>query len=189
VTAVQVGQYQDERYQEAIRMYGAALDRLTRAYEIHQEDRHDLLQEIHLALWRSFQRFDERCSLRTWVYRVAHNAAATHILRSRRRTSKTMVSLEEIEARGGIADKSDQGELELERSQLVEQLYALVQRLNPLDRQIILLYLEGMDAASIGDVAGISAGYAATKIHRIKAILADRFRADRFRNGGNHEQR
>jgi DNA-directed RNA polymerase specialized sigma24 family protein len=34
------------------------------------------LQEIRIALWRSFANFDGRCSLRTWVYRVAHNTAA-----------------------------------------------------------------------------------------------------------------
>jgi len=38
-----------------------------------------------------------------------------------------------------------------------------------------LLYLEGMDAASIGEVMGVSAGSVATKIHRIKNILARRF--------------
>jgi RNA polymerase sigma-70 factor (ECF subfamily) len=75
---------QDERYREAATAYGAALDRLTRAYEAGQEKRRDLLQEVHLALWRSFQGFDNRGSLRTWVYRVAHNAAATYVLRQRR---------------------------------------------------------------------------------------------------------
>jgi len=39
----------------------------------------------------------------------------------------------------------------------------------------MLLYLEGVDAASIGEVTGLSAGNVATKIHRIKAVLARRF--------------
>jgi RNA polymerase sigma-70 factor (ECF subfamily) len=34
-----------------------------------------------------------------------------------------------------------------------------------------------MDAAGIGDVAGISAGNVATKIHRIKNLLARQFNA------------
>jgi RNA polymerase sigma-70 factor (ECF subfamily) len=71
----------------------------------------------------------------------------------------------------------------LDRSLLLERLFALIQRLNPLDRQVILLYLEGMDAAFIAEVTGISSGYVATKIHRVKAILAER-----FRNGGSHGQ-
>jgi RNA polymerase sigma-70 factor (ECF subfamily) len=171
----------DDLYQEAISAHGPALSRLARAYEADAEDRRDLLQEIHLALWRSFAGFDERCSLRTWVYRLVHNAAASHILRSRRARSKTLVSLEEIEEQGGIAAKNDTGET-IERSQILERLFALIQRLNPLDRQVILLYLEGMDAAFIAEVTGISSGYVATKIHRGKAILVER-----FRNGGNHD--
>jgi RNA polymerase sigma-70 factor (ECF subfamily) len=172
----------DDLYQDAVLAHGPALDRLARAYEANSEDRRDLLQEIHLALWRSFAGFDARCSLRTWVYRVAHNTAASHILRSRRAKSNTLVSLEEIEEQGGIAAKDDANRL-LDRSLLLEQLFALIQRLNPLDRQVILLYLEGMDAAFIAEVTGISSGYVATKIHRVKAILAAR-----FRNGGTHGQ-
>lgn len=72
----------------------------------------------------------------------------------------------------------------VESQMLLVRLYRLIQRLNPADRQIITLYLEGLDAASIGEVTGISAGYAATKIHRIKRILADR-----FSNGGEHDNR
>lgn len=45
---------QDGLYQEAAETYGAALDRLARAYEADAEIRRDLLQEIHIALWRSF---------------------------------------------------------------------------------------------------------------------------------------
>jgi RNA polymerase sigma-70 factor (ECF subfamily) len=172
----------DDLYNEAVAAHGPALSRLARGYEFDPEDCRDLLQEIHLAMWRSFAGFDGRCSLRTWVYRVAHNTAASHILRSRRMKSKTMISLEELEEQGGIAAKDDTSH-SIEQSEVLERLFALIQCLNPLDRQVILLYLEGMDAASIGEVTGISSGYAATKIHRVKAILAER-----FRKGGNHDK-
>jgi RNA polymerase sigma-70 factor, ECF subfamily len=75
---------QDQLYQDAAAIYGAALERLARAYEADPEMRRDLVQDIHIALWRSLEGFDGRCSLRTWVYRVAHNVGASHILRQRR---------------------------------------------------------------------------------------------------------
>ena len=75
----------DQRYQDAITEFGGALERLARAYEPDLDRRGDLLQEIHLALWQSFGRFDGRCSMRTWVYRVAHNTATSRVLRPRRR--------------------------------------------------------------------------------------------------------
>ena len=66
-----------EMFEDAVLAHGPALGRLALAYEMNPEDRRDLLQEIHLALWRSFATFDDRCSLRTWVYRVAHNVATS----------------------------------------------------------------------------------------------------------------
>jgi RNA polymerase sigma-70 factor (ECF subfamily) len=177
---------QDDLYGDAIGAYGAALNRLARAWEADPDARLDLLQEMHLSLWRSFATFDGRCSLRTWIYRVAHNAAASHVMRSRKGKSMTLVSLEEIEESpemGRLAAKSDSTQ-SIEQTQILDRLYAMIYQLNPLDRQVILLYLEGADGASIGEVTGLSSSYVATKIHRIKAILAER-----FHNGGSHGQR
>ena len=164
---------QDGLYSEVASDYGAALDRLARAYEADPEERRDLVQEIHLALWRSFAGFDGRCSLRTWIYRVAHNTATSHVIRRRKKNSP-LVTLEEIEA---MPEEPAQ-----DRQVNVERLLAMIQRLKPLDRQMTLLYLEGMDAASIGEIIGASAGNVATKIHRIKNVLARRFQ-EGGRNG------
>ncbi len=88
---------QDALYEQAADTYGSALDRLARAYELDPEARRDLLQEIHLQLWRSFAQFDQRCSLRTWVYRIAHNVATGHVIRQSRLRNRR-VSVENIEA-------------------------------------------------------------------------------------------
>ena len=162
---------QDDLYREAADTYGAALERLSRAYEADAEVRRDLLQDIHIALWRSFQGFDGRCSLRTWVYRVAHNTAVSHVLRQRRNSLQPLVGLEELE---NLPDLRE-GDLTADRRYALERLLELVQSLKPLDRQVILSYLEGLDAASIGEITGISPGNVATKIHRIKNVLARRF--------------
>ena len=128
------------------------------------------MQDIHLALWQSLARFDRRCSLRTWVYRVAHNVATSQVLRRKGR-APTLVSLEEL------AEPSRESEAfaAVDRQQTLDRLLALVQQLRPLDRQIILLYLEDLDAAAIGEITALSAGNVATKIHRIKSILKRRF--------------
>jgi RNA polymerase sigma-70 factor (ECF subfamily) len=162
----------DAAYEQAAAIYGAALERLARAYEADPDRRRDLLQEIHFALWRSLARFDGRCSLRTWVYRVAHNIATSQVLR-RRASAPALVGLDEIDAMPDDTD-ADAGAA-LDQRRVMERLLHLIHRLPPLDRQIILLYLEGMDAASISEVTAVSARNVATKIHRIKAILGRRF--------------
>ncbi len=159
---------QDRQYLEATEIYGAALARLAGAYEADPEKRRDLLQEIHFQLWRSFQRFDSRCSLRTWVYRVAHHVAASHVLRERRLFAR-LVNLEDLEA------LPDPGRSTTDRQLDLERLASLIQRLKPLDRQVIVLYLEDLDAASIAEVTGLSPATVAMRIHRIKNVLARRF--------------
>jgi RNA polymerase sigma factor (sigma-70 family) len=99
----------------------------------------DLLQEIHIALWRSLAAFGERCSLRTWVYRVAHNVAATHVLRNRRRQAHRLTTLDEIDPAGVTPDV----DAELDAGRALQKINALIQALKPLDRQVIILHLEG----------------------------------------------
>ena len=148
-------------YEEAAERYGSALERLARAYEADAEARRDLLQDIHLQLWRSFEKFDERCSLRTWVYRVAHNVATGHVVRQRK-IRERLVSIEEFEnLPGEVAGRAED----------LDCLFQLIQRLKPLDRQIIVCYLEGMDAAATGEITGLSPANVAMKIHRIKKVL------------------
>jgi RNA polymerase sigma-70 factor (ECF subfamily) len=76
---------QEALFEKIAAEFAAPLARLARAHEADLHLQQDLLQEIHVALWRSLAAFGGRCSLRTWVYRVAHNVAATHVLRNRRR--------------------------------------------------------------------------------------------------------
>jgi RNA polymerase sigma-70 factor, ECF subfamily len=172
----QEGSRQDALYNEFGTALAGAVERLARGYEANDARRQDLVQEIHVALWRSFANFDGRCSLRTWVYRVAHNVAVSHVLRDRRGGVKELVGLEEI---GNLADPVRMDQL-VEQRQALDRLLELVRSLNPTDRQVILLYLEGEDAVGIGEVTGLSAPNVATKIHRIKKVLTSRFQ------GGSH---
>ena len=150
--------------------FGSSLERLARAYEADPDKRRDLTQDIHFQLWRSFQRYDGRCSLRTWIYRVAHHVAASHVIRERRIFS-TLVSLEELEM---LPDKAEDSS-DADRRVNLDRLAALIQRLKPLDRQVIVSYLEDMDAASIGEITGLSPANVAMRIHRIKNVLGKWF--------------
>ena len=160
---------QDDLYEEAILEFGASLERLARAYEANIEDRRDLLQEIHIAIWRSFDLFDSRCSMRTWVYRVAHNVAVSRVMR-KRRFLFDLVTLEDLDALPHPA-----AEHSTDQRTTLDRIWGLIQQLKPLDRQVIVSYLEEMDAASIGEVTGLSPQNVATRVHRIKNLLAKQY--------------
>ena len=77
-----------------------------------------------------------------------------------------------------LPDRGDVEEAASEK-QMLEKLTSLIRTLGQPDRQIILLYLEDMDAAAIAEITGLKPGAIATKIHRIKALLARRFKDGR----------
>jgi RNA polymerase sigma-70 factor (ECF subfamily) len=170
-SAPDAGTRQDRLYVDAAAAFGAPLARLARGYEPDPDRCRDLLQEFHLALWRSLASFDERCSLRTWVFRVAHNVAMSQVVRRRGR-AVTTVPLDAVDLVADVAVDRDEV---LDRKRALDRLTTLIQRLETFDRQVILLYLEGLDAASIAEITGTTAGNVATKVHRIKRILAARF--------------
>ena len=160
---------QDELYLRAMAEFGPALERLARAYESDPDQRRDLLQDIHFAVWQSFASFAGQCSLRTWVYRVSHNTAISTRLRRRK---MHLVSLEDL----AEAPAPDDPENAAGNARALARLEILIRRLAPPDDQVMLLYLEDIDAASIGDITGLSARAVATRIHRIKTLLSRQFR-------------
>ncbi|MCV2359921.1 sigma-70 family RNA polymerase sigma factor [Paucibacter sp. TC2R-5] len=169
---------QEQRFREAIALHGAELARFMAGYERDEAKRRELLQELQLALWQSLAGFKGDCSLRTWVYRVAHNVGASHVQRSLRLREGKGLDLEELEA-SESASLSDQGAAmqQTERAIDLARIMGWIHRLKMPDRELMLLYLEGLDAAAIGEVTALSARNVATKIHRIKALLAAKHRA------------
>ena len=120
---------QEEIYTRVATEFGPSLARLAAAYEADRTHQEDLLQDIHMALWRSFATFENRCSLRTWVYRVAHNTAATYVRRQRRSGLSESVSLEELD---DLPHEFD-GEQQLDESIVLTRVRALVQQLKAID--------------------------------------------------------
>jgi RNA polymerase sigma-70 factor (ECF subfamily) len=164
-----VSQGQEDLYEQAAAEFGDAMDRLVWAYEIDPDRRRDLLQEIHLALWRSFEKFEARCSMRTWVYRIAHNIATSHVIR-KRPANKKLMSIEEIESMPNGSSAIQDAERRMD----IERLLQLIHRLNPPDRELMLLYLEDLDAPAIGEIMAMSSANVRSKIHRIKTVLSRR---------------
>ena len=164
----------EELYHAAIRDHGRALDRLAAGYEADPDKRLDLRQNIHLQLWKSFQSFDGRCSLKTWTFRVAHNTAVSYVNREKR-LNAAFVTLEEIEQTAPSSERAP----DIDRDRALHQLSQLILQLKPLDRQIMISYLEEMDTASIADITGLSTANVGMKIHRIRNILSKRIMEER----------
>lgn len=156
-------------YKQAGAQFAPALARLARSVERDPEKARDLEQEMHCALWSSLARFDGRCALKTWVYRVAHNVAADHVARAVRGPQR--VPLDAIEA------LPSPGNVEAETAEalVLAQVGELIRRLPPVDMQVIVLWLEGESGAGIAEITGLSLSAVNVRVHRIKGLLASHF--------------
>src|ERR1700746_344192 len=129
------GREQLEREHEQLwRDHGASLRRLVSSYEPDAHAREDLLQEIRLAIWMALPRFRGESSLRTFLFRIAHNRALTHVWR-RKRSSSSEDHEETVDTRIGPEAVAIQA---VNSSRLMEAIRQL-----PLPfRQVITLSLE-----------------------------------------------
>jgi RNA polymerase sigma-70 factor (ECF subfamily) len=158
----------DALYERIAGEFAAPLTRLVRAHEADASLQQDLLQEVHIAIWRSLPAFAGRCSLRTWVYRVAHNTAVSWVVRRQRGISKLLMDLDDVEI---AADEPEVG-AQVDEARMLARMRALVQKLKPLDRQIFVLYLEGLTVDEIAEIAGLTHTNTGTKLHRLRRLLA-----------------
>jgi RNA polymerase sigma-70 factor, ECF subfamily len=168
----------DALFSGIVRDYGAQISRFAMGYELDVAKRHELRQEMLLAVWQSLAVFEQQCGLRTWVYRVTHNVGVSHIQREKRRPSTVSLDDETLDLAPVASDESESARA-IERSIDIARLLRVIDALGLPDRQIMVLYLEELDAASIADVVGLSAVNVATKIHRIKALLARQLDTER----------
>ena len=158
----------DEAFERIRALHGPAIGRVARGYEADAERQRDVVQEIFVAIWRSLPSFEGRSSERTWVLRIAHNVAVSHVVKSARDRLAKCISVEDLEE-GRVPALDPRSSVEARDE--VRRLAELVRALRPADRQVILLHLEGLGATEIGEVAGITPENAAVKVHRIKSAL------------------
>jgi RNA polymerase sigma factor (sigma-70 family) len=126
-------------------------------------DRHDLMQELMLAVWRAIPGYRAGAQASTFIYRVAHNTALTW-----RRTQKNY--RERIDRFGAQAATGPAADTRREPEAL-EHIYAAIRRLPPLDRSLILLHLDGLDYAGIAAIHGLTESNVGARLTRLRQKL------------------
>ena len=119
----------------------------------------DLFQEVLVKLWNGYDSFQGKSDIKTWIYRVTLNTCIT-IDRKKRRRNRAMLSMD--------VDYFDSQEQETAQ---VRILHERIARLQPLDRAIILLWLEQISYGEIGEIVGISAKNVSVRLARIRVQL------------------
>lgn len=142
--------------------------KIANSYCQDAENKKDLVQEIILQLWKSFEKYDEQFRHSTWIYRISLNVAISNY---RKETRRKEISNPYSEGLFSLADFQESKELQ--GNTLFLQQFII--ELKELDKALMLLYLEEKSHKEISEIIGITETNVATKIGRIKTILKQKF--------------
>lgn len=145
--------------------YGPLLSRVASSYEANDALRQELLQEIALAVWQGLKRFGERSSLKTYVLKIAHNRAVTHVASQVREPASHLFDEEHVLVDSAITTNPESAYAQ--QTQLQQMLNAV--RALPLPaRQVLTLSLEGLSYDEISDVCGLTRNHVGVLLKRAK---------------------
>lgn len=152
---------QEQLFLQLIEENQARIYRICSVYAHTKEDKKDLVQEVFLQIWKALPSFKGNANINSWLYRITLNVCLRANFLKKKNPS---VPLESIEwERIAVPNEN--------KKERYEQLYHCISLLKPLDKSIIILFLEDLAYKEISGIVGISENYVAVKIKRIKKQL------------------
>jgi RNA polymerase sigma-70 factor (ECF subfamily) len=142
--------------------------RVCRAYAWNSADQDDLYQEILFQTWRGLPALQQKQFAHTWIYRVAINTAISFVRKRASRLDR-VVHFEHadltrtIESRQTVAQDGDEQ---------FAKLYTAIYKLNPVERALVILFLEDLTYEQIAEASGITANNVGVMLHRAKKKLS-----------------
>lgn len=141
--------------------------KVVNSYCSNSQDQEDLIQEIIFNIIKGYKNFDHQVKITTWMYKVAFNVSISHYRKAKSRQKyvfplpESLVQIEEPET------------TDLDSN--IIKLRKFIGELNPLNKAIIIMYLDGNNHNEISLAMGISVSNVGTKINRIKKQLKNKF--------------
>jgi RNA polymerase sigma factor (sigma-70 family) len=149
------------------------IHKIANAYARDAVNRADLTQEIVLQLWKSFENYDPQFRHSTWIYKVALNVSLAFSRKEHNRTKRFGPLREDLVHLVPVALETPGEPTDLETN--FRQLQRFIQELKPLDRAILLLYLDEKNHREMAGIIGTTETNISTRINRIKTTLKQKF--------------
>ncbi|MGE9311952.1 RNA polymerase sigma factor [Niabella sp. CJ426] len=152
----------EQAFLQLIKQHAGILHKVARLYMDTETDRQDLIQEMMVQLWRSYDSFTGNSQFATWMYRVALNTALTY-LRNNKKHSKHILYTHTPDVADTSSHPQQQAQLDI--------FYAATHHLNPVEKALIFYFMEGLSHKEIALQLGISEVNARVKLNRTKEKL------------------
>lgn len=150
----------ESEFSDLVRDHKSTIYTVCYMFSKDEDEVNDLFQETLVNLWKGFGSFRGNSKVDTWIYRVALNTCLTADRKKKRHAQTVPLTME-----SNLYEDNDAG------SKQVQMLHARIQKLDVIDRAIILMWLENMSYDEIAAVIGISPKNVGVKLFRIKEQL------------------
>ena len=154
-------QHQRE-FEALLQSHKGIVFKVANTYCWHRDERADLVQEIIAQLWHAWRRYDPSRTFTTWMYRIALNVAISFV-RKEVRHRQVSVPLDET-----VHDTANESSHDPVLEDRLHRLQGFINRQAPLDRALMLLYLEDKSQREIAEILGLTGTNVSTKINRLK---------------------
>ena len=167
----------DERaFVDLVQRYQPSLQRVAETIVQSRAVAQEVTQDTWLAVLRGVERFEGRSSFKTWLFRIATNRARSAVDREVRAGRPDDNVIERFDAGGAWATPpepwADRVDDRLVATELASKVRVLMAELPDAQRQVVLLRdVEGLDAADVARMLGISDGNQRVLLHRGRARL------------------
>jgi RNA polymerase sigma-70 factor (ECF subfamily) len=151
-----------QAFGELLERHRKIVFKVANTYAWNAHDRADLGQEIAARLWHAFPGYDPQRPFSTWMYRIALNVGISHV-RGQSQRDRHTVPLDET-----LHDTADERGTDFEADERVRALQRVIAALDPLNRALLLLYLDERSVREISEILGLSETNVTTKISRLK---------------------
>ena len=154
-------------FEQWLGAHGAVLHHVANGFA-EGADRHDLMQELLLAVWKAVPAYRGGAKPSTFLYRVAHNAALTW-----KRTQKNYRKRVDGFEASPLRELRSPPETDSRERETLELLYAQIRVLPPVERSLILMHLDGVSYAEMAEMHGLSESNVGVRLTRLKQKLSD----------------
>lgn len=150
----------EKEFTDIVREYKGTIYTVCYMFSNDSNEVADLFQEILINIWNGLPKFRGESSLNTWIWRVSFNTCVSYTKKNSRRLKTSPLSMDI-----NLFDESQ------EDVRQIKMLQKRIKRLGPFDRAIVLLWLEDMSYAEIGEIVGISEKNVSVRLVRIREQL------------------
>jgi len=136
------------------------------AYGIVQnaDDARDVTQDVFLHVYDSLRRFRGGSAFSTWLYRVAVNAAITHLRKQKRHLQVPLDSLQDFRA-----DIDAEPEPQAERAEFQQSVRDMLAQLPEQQRTVLMLrYFQELSLEEMAEVMNCSVAAVKVRLHRAR---------------------